>query len=283
MHTDHYAMVVASLMFFALIALSGCGSKESTKQLSAEERFELGMKYFNKEDYLDAIEEFKVVALQFQTTKYADAAQFYLAESRFKREEYVLAAFEYDVLLRTMPSSPYASRARFQRATCFFELSPKSYLDQEYTKKAIDEYQAYLEYFPTDSLVPQAEKRISELDAKLAKKDYENGITYMYMEYYKAATFYFDLVLEKYHDTPYAEPALLKKVEALTDRKRYGEAKEEVDHFLSKYPSSAMKSDAEKLRAEIVKKIAEAKAAKPKSQPQEPMLDTSQQVQQPGS
>jgi outer membrane protein assembly factor BamD len=281
MRTDRWTTVIICSIFFALLALSGCGSKDTEKQLSAEERFTLGMKYFNKEDYLEAIEEFKVVALQFQTTKYADAAQFYLAECRFRREEYVLAAFEYDVLLRTMPSSSYASRARFQRATCFFDLSPKSYLDQIYTRKAIDEYQAFLEYFPTDSLVPVAEERISELNTKLAKKVYENGLTYMYMEYYKAATFYFDLVLEKYHDTPYAEPAQLKKAQALVDRKKYAEAKEEIEHFLSKYPASAMKADAEKLRAEIDKRIAERKETKPKLP--EPVLDTSKQAQQPGS
>ncbi len=270
-----------SVIVFTLLALPGCGSKDTTKQLSAEERFELGMKYFNKENYLDAIEEFKVVALQYQTTKYADAAQFYLGESRFRREEYVLAAFEYDILLRTMPSSPYAARARYQRATCYFELSPKSYLDQDYTKKAIDEYQAYLEYFPTDSLVPLAEQRITDLNTKLAKKDYENGITYMHMEYYKAATYYFDLVLEKYHDTPYAEPALLKKAEALTNRKKYSEAKEEIERFLSKYPESTLKASATKLRLEIDKRLAEVRETKPKTT--EPMLDTSKQVQQPGS
>lgn len=185
------------------------------------------------------------------------------------------------MLLRTMPSSPYVARARFQRATCFFELSPKSHLDQDYSKKAIDEYQAFIEYHPTDTLVSVAEKRISELDTKLAKKDYENGITYMYMEYYKAATFYFDLVLEKYHDTQYAEPALFKKAEALTNRKKYSDAKEAIDRFLQKYPFSKMKSDAEKLRSTIDKKIVEEKEAKKK--PSELILDSEKQAHQSGS
>jgi outer membrane protein assembly factor BamD len=259
----------------------GCGSSETTDQLSADERYTLGMKYFNNEDYLEAIEEFKVVSLQFQGTKIADAAQYYLAESRFKREEYILAAFEYDILIRTMPTSQYVSRSRFQRATCFYELSPKSFLDQDYTKKAIDEYQAFLEYHPTDTLVSVAENRITELNTKLAKKDFENGITYMYMEYYKAATYYFDLVLEKYHDTPFAEPALIKKAEALTNRKKYVDAKESIDRFLSKYPNSTLKSDAEHLRVEIETKIAESKETRQKQS--EPMLDTNKQVPQSGS
>jgi outer membrane protein assembly factor BamD len=269
------------LLFLFLVLFSGCGSDDATKQLSAEERYELGMKAFKDEDYLAAIEEFKVVSLQYQGSKVADSTQFFMAESRYLREEYILAAFEYDILIRNMPSSIFVSRSRFRRATCFFELSPKSHLDQNYSRKAIDEYQAFLEYHPTDTLTPLAEERIVELNTKLAKKDYESGMTYMHMEYYKAATYYFDLVLEKYHDTQYAEPALLKKAEALTNRKKYADAKEAVDKFRAKYPTSSMKSNADQLRIDIETKMIEEKTQKQKKP--EPIKDTSKQMPQSGS
>ncbi len=263
-------------MFLTLII--GCGSEEATKQLSAEERYNLGMKAFKDEDYLAAIEEFKVVSLQFQGSKVADSAQFYMGECRYLREEYILAAFEYDILIRTMSSSIFISRARFRRATCFYKLSPKSILDQDYTRKAIDEYQAFLEYHPNDTLVSLAEQRINELNTKLARKDYENGITYMHMEYYKAAAYYFDLVLDKYHDTQYAEPALLKKAEALINRKKYADAKEAVSKFLEKYPSSTLKSNAEKLNSDIEAGLLDEKTNKQKAL--EPIKDTSKQAPQ---
>ncbi|MGA3287570.1 MAG: outer membrane protein assembly factor BamD [Bacteroidota bacterium] len=269
------------LLFLFLVLFSGCGSDDATKQLSAEERYELGMKAFKDEDYLAAIEEFKVVSLQYQGSKVADSTQFFMAESRYLREEYILAAFEYDILIRNMPSSIFVSRSRFRRATCFFELSPKSHLDQNYSRKAIDEYQAFLEYHPTDTLAPLAEERIVELNTKLARKDYESGMTYMHMEYYKAATYYFDLVLEKYHDTQYAEPALLKKAEALTNRKKYADAKEAVDKFRAKYPTSSMKSNADQLRIDIETKMIEEKTQKQKKP--EPIKDTSKQMPQSGS
>ena len=100
----------------------------------------------------------------------------------------------------------------------------------------------------------------------------------MYMEYYKAATYYFDLVLDKYHDTQYAEPALLKKTEALMNRKKYADAKEAVDKFCSKYPTSSMKSNADQLRIDIETKMIEEKAQKQKKL--EPIKDTSKQVPQ---
>jgi outer membrane protein assembly factor BamD len=267
-------------ILFSFIAIStfivGCGSEEATKQLSAEERYDLGMKAFKKEDYLAAIEEFKIVSLQYLGSKVADSAQFYMAECRFLREEYILAAFEYDVLLRTMPSSIFVSRARFRRATCYYDLSPNYILDQNYSRKAIDEYQAFLEYHPTDTLVSLAEQRINELNTKLAQKDYENGITYMHMEYYKAATYYFDLVLDKYHDTKYAEPAMLKKAEALTNRKKYTDAKEALEKFYEKYPSSVLTSDADRLKMSIEAGLRDEKTKKQKAS--EPVKDTSKQM-----
>jgi outer membrane protein assembly factor BamD len=269
------------LLFLFSVLFSGCGSDDATKQLSAEERYELGMKAFKDEDYLAAIEEFKVVSIQYQGSKVADSAQFFMAESRYLHGEYILAAFEYDILIRNMPSSIFVSRSRFRRATCFFELSPKSHLDQNYSRKAIDEYQAFLEYHPADTLAPLAEERIVELNTKLAKKDYESGMTYMHMEYYKAATYYFDLVLDKYHDTQYAELALFKKTEALMNRKKYADAKEAVDKFCSKYPTSSMKSNADQLRIDIETKMIEEKAQKQKKL--EPIKDTSKQVPQSGS
>jgi outer membrane protein assembly factor BamD (BamD/ComL family) len=71
------------------------------------------------------------------------------------------------------------------------------------------------------------------------------------MGYYKAATTYFDYVIEKYHDTPYAEPALLGKVKALIARRKYDEAMPEIEKFLARYPSSEHKGEAEALQQEI--------------------------------
>lgn len=281
MHQHLTSLHTFIVLFLFSILFSGCGSDDATKQLSAEERYELGMKAFKDEDYLAAIEEFKVVSIQYQGSKVADSAQFYMAESRYLHGEYILAAFEYDILVRNMPASIFVSRSRFRRATCFYELSPQSRLDQNYSRKAIDEYQAFLEYHPADTLAPLAEERIVELNTKLAKKDYESGITYMHMEYYKAATYYFDLVLEKYHDTQYAEPALFKKAEALTNRKKYADAKEAVDKFCAKYPTSSMKSDADQLRIDIESKMIEEKAQKGKNPEQ--IKDTGKQVPHSGS
>lgn len=242
----HSSLRWLSPVLFGL-ALAGCTAEEALQQLPAEQRFRLGMSYFQDEDYLEAIEEFKVVSLQFGGTQWADDAQYHMAEARFARGEYILAAYEYDVLLRTMPTSEYVRQARFRKATSYYESSPSYALDQEFTRKAIDEYQTFLEYHATDTLASLADSRIRELTAKLAQKEFDSGIIYLKMSYNKAATYYFDLVLEKYHDTPFAEPAHVRKAEALMNRKRFDEAEMVLARFLDRYPSSGLRPEAEQL------------------------------------
>lgn len=205
------------------------------------------MDLFKDEDYLEAFDAFRAVTLQYQGSGFADDAQFYMGECQFRREEYILAAFEYETLVRTMPTSEFVPEAEYQVAMCYYRRSPEYFLDQEYTVKAIDAFQAFLEYHPTDPRVPEAESRINELNTKLALKEFESGNIYMKMQYYRAATVSFDFVLEKYHDTPYAEPALLRKGESLFARRKYRDAKAVAGRFLEKYPSSTLLSRARAL------------------------------------
>ena len=246
------------LMGLALVAtllFGGCSATKEVEQLTVEKRFAVAKSLFDESDYLQAYEEFRIVTLQYQGNAFANDAQYYMGECRFMREEYILAAYEYDVLIRTMPTSPYVARARYAKSLCYFRMSPSYNLDQNYTRQAIDEFQSFIEYHPTDSLVTNAEKNIRELNTKLAQKEFENGMTYIHMEYYKSAAAAFDHVLEKYYDTPYAEQAQLRKAEAQLMRNHVREAKTEIDKFFSKYPNSQWKSDAERVRSEITSRL----------------------------
>ena len=237
------------------LVLNGCSSEEVPPPPDADILFQQAMAKYKDGDYQEAYNDFRIITLQYQGSTFSDDAQFYMGECKFQRQEYILAAYEYDVLIRTMPTSEFVPNARFQKAMCYYHLSPRSYLDQQYTQKAIDEFQSFIEYHPTDARVPDAEAKINELNTKLAKKEYDSGIIYMKMQYYRAATVTFEFILEKYHDTSYAEPALLKKAESLYERRKYSDALAAAALFLDKYPKSALRSDAESVRDDAQSKM----------------------------
>ncbi len=242
-------MVIGILAAGLLIA--GCSSKDTAVTATPEERFQSAKALFDNGDYLEAIGEFTILTLQYQGSAVAGDAQFYLAESRYERGEFLLASYEYQTLRRNMPASPRVPEAMYKLGVSYYNLAPKSRLDQQYTKRAIEELQAFVEYYPTSEFVPDASSKIQELNSRLAKKEYDAAVLYATMEYSKSALLYFDTVIEKYHDTEYAPLAYLAKAEIHIAKKRFSEAKAEVTKFLEKFPNSVLRSRADALNAVI--------------------------------
>jgi outer membrane protein assembly factor BamD len=239
------------LIAAAGLLLAGCGSSEQTKNPTVGERFSHAKELYDRGDYLDAINEFTVITLQYQGSQQAADAQFYLGECHYQRGEYIQAAFEYSVVKRAYPASPRVPEAQYKLAMSYYMRSPSPELDQQYTRKAIDEFQSFVEYYPTDSLAADASARIRELNTKLAKKLYDAARQYIILERYKAALAYFSDVIEQYHDTDIAPLAFLDRVELLIDRKRYDEAQSELQKFLQRYPNSVLRSRADKLKERL--------------------------------
>jgi outer membrane protein assembly factor BamD len=246
------------VLLVAAVLAAGCGSGEQTTMLTADERFERAKALFDKEDYLDAINEFTIITLQFQGSQHAADAQFYLGDCRFKRGEYLLSAFEYGVMKRSYPASPRVPEAQFKLAMSYYSISPRSSLDQQYTRKAIDEFQSFVEYYPTNPLAADADAKIKELDGKLAKKLYDAARQYVILERYAAALRYFDDVIDQYHDTDWAPLAFLDKVEVLISRKKFADAQTNLSRFLSRYPNSVLRGRADALQERVSKELKNA-------------------------
>jgi outer membrane protein assembly factor BamD len=219
--------------------------------MSVEDRFAHAKELFDKGNHLDAVNEFTVITLQYQGSAFAADAQYYLGECRFAREEYLLAGFEYSVVKRNYPASPRVADAQYKLGVCYYSLSPRSSLDQQYTRRALDELQSFVEYYPAHEKAVDAEEKIKDLTVRLAKKQYDTAKLYRTMEYYRAALFYYDDVIEKYHDTEFAPLSSIDKVELLMGRKRYAEAAAEAKRFLERYPNSVLRGRMESLKKDV--------------------------------
>lgn len=158
-----------------------------------------------------------------------------------------------------MPSSTHLADAQFMLADCYYELSPNYALDQKYTKKAIEEFQAFIDFFPTDARVPDAESKMVDMNDKLAHKEYHTAYIYQRMEYYRAAIMYYDYVVDTYHDTKYGPMAMYAKINLLVDRNRFDEALDEISQFIQRYPDNDEIQDVKDLQQKLQNKLASAK------------------------
>lgn len=213
-----------------------CSSSVVVSELTPEEHLKYALKLYEEEDYLEAVKEFESILLQYAGSSLIDDAQYYVGLTRYKREEYIIAAYEFSKLIKNMPASSFVADAQFMLAECYYGLSPNYNLDQVYTKKAIEEYQVFIDFFPLNERVHKAEEKINELNEKLALKNFTIAKIYEKMDYYTASMKYFDYVVETYHDTEYASKALFRKIMLLMEREREDEALTNMKKFMLLFP-----------------------------------------------
>ncbi len=233
------------LVLSGILLLASCSPKINRSDLGAQAYFEYAKGLFDKGKYLTAITEFTVIVLKFSGDPVIDDAQYYLAESHFGNGEYLIAVAEYQKVVDDYPESPYVEKAFYKIGLSYAELSQRAELDQEYTQKALRHFQNFIEAYPSSDLRPDAEKQIAKLRDKLAKKLLKSGgNVYRKMGIYDSAIIYYDILLDQYYDTPYAEKAMFWKAECQYKLKQYDEALSNFTAFIEKYPKSEYRKQA---------------------------------------
>ena len=236
---------------FVALFLINCGGNKPTADWSARDFFNAAKEKYDDESYFESANDFTVVLLRFAGSLIADSAQYYLAESHFMMGDYLIAGVEYEKLINDMNQSPLVRQAQLKLADSYYELSPRSALDQEYTLKAIREYQYFVDEYPGDSLKENAEKRIIELRGKLSEKEWKNAEIYRKMKEFKAALIYYDEVLGKFYDTEWADDAQYGKIITLIEAEDIDQANLELTKFEQQFPTSELLEQVKDSKKEI--------------------------------
>ena len=86
-----------------------------------------------------------------------------------------------------------------------FKKSPPSYLDQDYTYRAIESFQLFLDKYPQSKRKSEVNQKVDELTRKLEFKMYMQAKLFYQMGEYKSSAVFFDNLLVEFPDTEYAE------------------------------------------------------------------------------
>ena len=189
-------------LFILLISIYySCAGTKTGTELSIKEKFEIGMENLENEKYLQAQLDFNNVLIRGTGSDYGDDAQFYLGESYYRNEEYLNAITEFEKLTRRMGFSEYVEEARFKICESYKIESPKYFHDQEYTQKALERYQEFIDDYPKSKYLSLILLSIKDLRNKMATKLYQTGILYIKMEEYPSAKIAFKNAIDSYYDT----------------------------------------------------------------------------------
>jgi len=270
-------ILIAGLCLAAGATVSSCSSTQSPAAGELTDRYTYAQTLVGKEDYDKAIIELEALMFDARATSLEDDVLFDLAEAYYESEQYLLAAEIYRRLLEQTPGSTYAADAQFKLAKSYEELSFDFARDQEYTKKAIREFQLFLDMYPVrdpqqlttdvemyrelvrlnpDNVVYQrqlalanaeygrvekAQESVSSIIAlreKLAHSSFSIAEQYRSLKRYRASIMYYDEVLRYYPDTIYFEKAWVGKIEVLIKREKWYEAKAVLDGYEQQFPQN---------------------------------------------
>tara|TARA_R110002050_G_scaffold71697_5_gene154149 strand:- start:26568 stop:27395 length:828 start_codon:yes stop_codon:yes gene_type:complete len=252
-------------IFFLLLPLIIIGTACNNKSLirpgeAINVSYDKAMNLYEKGKYNDAAQAFETVTRLGRGTNYAQNAQFYLAESYFKDERFLLAASEYERFISYYPRDERREEVDYKRALSFFEQSPRYRLDQRPTGRAIELFQLFINNYPSSDRVTEAASKIDDLRNKLALKYLKSAEFYARIDMFKAAIIYYDLTIDQFPESKWAEEALVKQIKTYNryaslsvDSKkaeRYLNAISSYEKFIQLFPSSELRGDAEKFRDE---------------------------------
>ena len=244
------------MLIMIVLSLSGCSSKPNLAEQGPEQAYRYLERRFEKGNYLDAANGLDFFTLNYSGSSLVDSAQFLLGRAHFEMKEFLIAANAFDELSRRFPSSPLVAESMYMIGLCYWELSPKFSLDQEYTLKAIEALQSFIDFYPeNESRIQEAQELIAVCREKLAHKEYSSAMIYLKMRDYPSAQIYFQWILDLFYDTEWAPKAAFQLGMVHSLEHNNDEAAAAFRYFLFKYPDHSWRTKAEtsleKLKSEI--------------------------------
>jgi outer membrane protein assembly factor BamD len=221
--------------------------------------------YYDQGEYLRAQALFELIIPAYRGRPELEKVYFTYAYSYYELAKYVLANYYFNNFSSTFPTSPLREEADFMAAYSNYQLSPTFRLDQTYTTKAIDEFQTFVNTYPTSERVQECNRLIDEMRLKLEKKSFEEGLLYYNLKQYQAATVTFENLLKDFPETNNAEQVrylIAKGAYELAENsifsrqeERYKKAVSYAQDFLEKFKESKDFKEIKSIYDNSVKKL----------------------------
>jgi outer membrane protein assembly factor BamD len=185
----------------AAVLLAGCGGHVLPEIHSEADRLSTARRLYAEREYAGAIELLKTYTESAGGSADVDDAIYLLGACYLGTHEWSLAAVEFERLLKDYPESDSSAAASFRLGQAYYGQSRKADFDQEYTLKALDQWQSYLTSYPNHWLQGGARGKIREARTRLAKKLVATGNLYIKLNLTQPARVYFQRALDEYGDS----------------------------------------------------------------------------------
>jgi len=233
-----------------MIILLGCaGQKESLAQLDDEQVYKRAEAYYQDGKYQKAITTLN--ELRYTPSVWADDAHLLTAKAYIADDEPILAASELKWLIKQYSQSKLVQEASFLLAEAYRLAAPKPQLDQEYTKKAIQAYNDFLDLYPMSELADSAKYGKQLCLEKLAHKQYLSAELYYKINQDSSAVVYINDIREKYPNTLWRLWSDLLEAKIRLDQNNQQRARILLNQILVSNPDNKLEKKARDLLKEL--------------------------------
>jgi outer membrane protein assembly factor BamD len=237
------------IVLIFLLLVSSCGEYEKLLKSSDFDLKKVKAKeYFDAGQYVKTTEILAQILPRFRATEDAEELNWMNAQSFYGMKDYYMAGSYYKSFIDQFPFGKHAEEANFMAAMCDYKIAPRSELDQQNSKNAIEGFKIFQNRFPVSSRVEESRKLVKELEEKLVEKSYLSARLYYDMKQYKAAVVALNNSLKEYADTKYREEMMFLKLNSLflyaenslvnKQRERYQSALDDYFSFMEEFPQS---------------------------------------------
>lgn len=250
-------------LFIGALMLTSCGEYQRVqKSTDPDVKFEYAKRAFEQGKYVQAYTLLQDVVTVFKGSDKAEESLYLLGLSHYENKEYQDAAAYFQSYYGRYPKGKYAELARFYAGYAFYLDSPEPQLDQSGTIKAIEELQAFLDYFPRSERVSIAQNAIFELQDKLTLKELQNAQLYYNLGNYMGNNYESAVIVAKNAIREYPYSKYKEELEMLVLKARYQEALQSIDEkkvdrfrdvideyysFINNYPDGENREEAENI------------------------------------
>lgn len=252
-----------ALYALILVTFCSCGEYQRVlKSTDANVKFDYAQRAFEQKKYTQASTVLRDCVTEFKGTPKAEESLYLLAMSYFENKDYVNSCAYFKLYYQRYPKGKYAELARYFCGYGYYLDSPEAQLDQSGTIKAIEELQAFLDYYPRSDRVTLAQTVIFELQDKLTLKQLQNAQLYYNLGNYLGNNYESAVIVAKNAIKTYPYSKYKEELEMLVLKARYQEAAQSIDErkadrfrdvideyysFINNYPESPFREEADNI------------------------------------
>jgi len=243
--------VRSAACLLALAGLAGCAAGTLPTVSSEPERIEAARRAMAKREWTVAIELFKTYITNNAGGRDIDQAVYWLGECYAGAREWPSAQVEFERLLRDYPESDSAGSAAYRLGEALYGQTRPPDFDQEFTRKALVQWQNYVVSYPGHWRNAQATARIAEVRDRLARKLLATGQLYRKLNLPDPARVYFRRVIDDYAESSSAGEARLELALCDALQGRRAEAIEQLKRLEAEHPGEPAAKRAAEERARL--------------------------------